>query len=155
MPVAQSSRRHRAWWSKKPYRIAIIGVVGGIVAAVAGAAVDGAFGSTTIVVQPTPAQSRQVTYPETTGGVAHTWSNYTIGGGQQGPLIGAYATVQVSCRIAGLPVKPDGNPWWYRVASAPWNENFYVSADAFYNNGRVTGSLVHTPWFDNRVPKCT
>jgi hypothetical protein len=101
------------------------------------------------------AQSRRVTFPETTGGVAHTWTNYTTGGGEQGPVIGAYATVQVSCRISGLQVKPDNNPWWYLVASAPWNDKFYVSADAFYNDGQVTGSLLNTPWFDKRVHKCT
>lgn len=155
MPVAQPPRRHRGWWSKKRYLVPIIGVAGAVVAATAAAAVTGAFGSTTIVITPTPDQSRQVTYPETTGGVAHTWTNYSTGGGEQGPLIGAYATVQVSCRIAGLPVKPDKNPWWYLVASSPWNGKFYVSADAFYNNGQITGSLVNTPLFDKQVRKCT
>jgi hypothetical protein len=154
VPVAQPPRRHRGWWSKKRYLAAIIGAVGAIAAAAVAAAVAGAFGSTTIVISPTPAQPRQVTYPETAGGVSHTWTNYSTGGGEQGPLIGAHATVQVSCRVSGLRVRPDNNPWWYQVASAPWNGKFYVSADAFYNNGQVAGSLLNTPWFDKRVRMC-
>jgi hypothetical protein len=31
----------------------------------------------------------------------------------------------------------DGNTWWSRIASAPWDNNFYVSADAFYNDGQT------------------
>jgi hypothetical protein len=90
---------------------------------------------------------------ETTGGSAHTWTNYANAGGTQGPSIGGGATVQVLCRVQGFQVS-DGNTWWYRVASSPWNNGYYVSADAFYNNGATSGSLLGTPFFDPNVPTC-
>jgi hypothetical protein len=93
------------------------------------------------------------TYAETTGGVAHTWTNYTNAGGTQGPTIAAYATVQIACKLQGFRVA-DGNTWWYRIASSPWNSQFYVSADAFYNNGQTSGSLHGTPFVDPKVRDC-
>jgi hypothetical protein len=48
----------------------------------------------------------------------------------------------------------NGNTWWYRIAQSPWNDNYYVSADAFYNNGQTSGSLAGTPWVDPAVPNC-
>ena len=35
----------------------------------------------------------------------------------------------------------DGDTWWYEIASSPWNNASYASADAFYNNGDTSGSL--------------
>lgn len=91
--------------------------------------------------------------PQTTGGVANTWTNYTNAGGQAGPRIARNQTVLVSCRLNGFQVA-NGNTWWYRIASEPWSNNFYVSADVFYNNGRTSGSLAGTPYVDERVPLC-
>ena len=93
------------------------------------------------------------TYSETSGGAANTWTNYTNAGGIQGPTIPGFTTVQIACKIAGFRVA-DGNTWWYRIASSPWNGQFYVSADAFYNNGATSGSLVGTPFVDPNVPTC-
>lgn len=93
------------------------------------------------------------THAETTGGDAHTWTNYTNAGGYEGPTIPSNATVQIACKIAGF-VVADGNPWWYRIASSPWNNAYYVSADAFYNNGQTSGSLQGTPFVDPNVPNC-
>ena len=93
-------------------------------------------------------------YPETSGGVAHTWSNYTNANGTQGQSVAGGETVGVSCKVTGFRVA-DGNTWWYRIASSPWDDNFYVSADAFYNNGQTSGSLANTPFVDNKVPDCT
>ena len=93
------------------------------------------------------------TYYETTGGVTHTWTNYTNAGGTEGPSIGSNATVQIACRLTGW-TAPNGNNWWYRIAASPWNGSYYVSADAFYNNGSTTGSLVGTPFVDPNVPLC-
>ena len=90
---------------------------------------------------------------ETTGGLANTWANYSHAGGQAGPQIPAFTTVQVSCRVHGFAVA-DGNTWWYLVASAPWSNVYYVSADAFYNNGATSGSLAGTPFVDSSVPVC-
>ena len=90
---------------------------------------------------------------ETTGGTANTWTNYTNAGGTHGPTIPANASVQISCRITGFRVA-DGNTWWYRIGSSPWNNLYYVSADAFYNNGQTSGSLHGTPFVDAAVPTC-
>ena len=92
-------------------------------------------------------------FNETTGGAANTWSNYTNAGGTQGPTIGAHVTVSIACKITGFRVA-DGNTWWYLVASSPWNSQFYVSADPFYNNGQTSGSLIGTPFVDSAVPTC-
>lgn len=93
------------------------------------------------------------TYNETAGGVSHTWTNYQDAGGSEGPSIGAGETVQVSCKVSGFAVA-DGNTWWYRIASAPWSNGFYVSADAFYNDGSTSGPLQGTPFVDPAVPTC-
>jgi hypothetical protein len=93
------------------------------------------------------------TYAETVGGVTHTWTNYGNAGGTQGPSIATSQTVQVACKVTGFRVA-DGDTWWYRVASSPWNGTFYASADAFYNNGQTSGSLHGTPFVDNNVPNC-
>jgi hypothetical protein len=38
-------------------------------------------------------------------------------------------------------VVQDGDPWWYRLASSPWNDRYYATSDAFYNNGATSGSV--------------
>ena len=100
-----------------------------------------------------PPPAAPTTYAETTGGVSHTWTNYTNAGGSEGPTIGSNATVQIACKVTGFRVA-DGNTWWYRIASSPWNNAYYVSADAFYNNGATSGSLHGTPFVDPVVPNC-
>ena len=92
-------------------------------------------------------------FAETTGGVAHTWTNYTDAGGTQGPSIGSNQTVQIACWVTGFRVA-DGNTYWYQIGSSPWDLNYYVSADAFYNNGETSGSLLGTPFVDPKVPEC-
>jgi serine/threonine protein kinase len=103
---------------------------------------------TTTTTRPKP-----VTYAETTGGPSHTWTDYLDAGGREGPTIRSGRTVQISCVVHGYEVA-DGNTWWYRIASAPWNNAFYVSADAFYNDGATSGSLLGTPFVDPAVPAC-
>jgi surface antigen len=102
---------------------------------------------------PPPPPPPSPTYAETTGGVTHTWTNYTNAGGTEGPSIPSNTTVQIACRLAGFRVA-DSNTWWYRIASSPWNGTFYASADAFYNNGQTSGSLLGTPFVDPAVPGC-
>jgi hypothetical protein len=101
----------------------------------------------------TPTAPPPQTWPETTGGAAHTWTNYTNAGGIEGPTIPAFTTVQIACKVTGFRVA-DGNTWWYRIASSPWSRNYYVSADAFYNNGATSGSLHGTPFVDPAVADC-
>jgi hypothetical protein len=102
---------------------------------------------------PTPSPSQPFSYAETVGGAAHTWTNYTNAGGTEGPSIAANQTVQIACKVTGFKVS-DGDSWWYRIAGSPWNNQYYVSADAFYNNGRTSGSLIGTPFVDSAVPEC-
>ena len=102
---------------------------------------------------PPPPPPPPPTWAETTGGVAHTWTNYTNAGGTQGPSIASNQTVQIACKIQGFRVA-DGNTWWYKIASSPWNGAYYVSADAFYNNGQTSGSLLGTPFVDPNVANC-
>ncbi len=92
--------------------------------------------------------------PETAGGAANTWTNYMNAGGNQGPTVGGGATIIIACKLHGFQVS-DGNTWWYQIASRPWNGGYYVTADAFYNNGQTSGSLQGTPFVDPNVPDCT
>ena len=108
--------------------------------------------SPTPTLAPTPTPT-PVTYAEKVGGVSHTWTNYANAGGSEGPSIAAYQTVQIACKMTGFAVT-DGNTWWYRIAQSPWNNQYYVSADAFYNNGATSGSLHGTPFVDSAVPNC-
>src|SRR3954470_21702249 len=91
------------------------------------------------------AQNPDGTFDETVGGNANTWTNYTNAGGSQGPTIPAFATVRIACVVQGFRVA-DGNTAWYQIASAPWSYAYFVSADAFYNNGQTSGSLHGTPF---------
>ncbi|MDA0183650.1 CHAP domain-containing protein [Solirubrobacter phytolaccae] len=93
------------------------------------------------------------TWNETTGGNANTWSNHLNAGGTQGPTIPAFTTVAISCKLPGFKVQ-NGNTWWYRIAQAPWSDQYYVSADAFYNNGQTSGPLAGTPYVDPAVRDC-
>jgi hypothetical protein len=61
-------------------------------------------------------------------------------------------TVQITCRATGW-TAPDGNNWWYEIA-APWSKNYWVSADAFYNNGETSGPLTEMPFYDPNVAVC-
>jgi hypothetical protein len=94
-----------------------------------------------------------VHYYETTGGATNTWTNYTNAGGSKGQTIPTRTTVEITCKLTGFAVA-NGNTWWYRIAQAPWSNAYYASADAFYNNGATSGSLVGTPWVDPAVPNC-
>jgi CHAP domain len=108
--------------------------------------------TTTSTTTPTPTPAPTY-HNETVGGVAHTWTNYSNAGGNEGPSIASNETVQIACKVTGFKVA-DGNTWWYRIASSPWDSNYYVSADAFYNDGATSGSLIGTPFVDPAVPNC-
>ncbi|MGO4341521.1 hypothetical protein [Pedococcus sp. 2YAF34] len=111
----------------------------------------GATSNTLTVGSPPPPPAQ--TWTETVGGDAKSWTNYTNAGGAQGPTIPAFTSVQIACALEGFRVA-DGNIWWYRIASSPWNSAYYVSADAFYNNGATSGPLTGTPFVDPAVAHC-
>ena len=104
---------------------------------------------------PTPPSTKSPTIPSETvsSSGADTWSNYLAASGTAGIKIAPYSTVSISCRVQGFKVS-DGDTWWYRISNPPWNNEFYVSADAFYNNGLTSGSLVGSPFFDPLIPLC-
>ena len=102
---------------------------------------------------PSLAGVEEETVTEVAGGPANSWSDYRIAGGNLGPGIPANVPIQVSCAVAGFRVA-DGNTWWYRLASSPWSDAFYATADAFYNNGQTSGSLIGTPFVDPAVRAC-
>jgi hypothetical protein len=111
-------------------------------------------------LSPTPSATRTVSsspgpnsYAEFAGADIHTWTDYSDAGGKPGPDVAPRTRVEVSCRIPGLRVS-DGDTWWYRIASPPWDNRFYASADPFYNNGKTSGSLIDTPRVDGMVPLC-
>ena len=110
--------------------------------------VDPAVPTARLAVPPAAIYARRPAAPPTPG------PNYTNAGGTQGPTIAGNQTVQIACEVTGFQVA-DGNTWWYQIASAPWNRAFYVSADAFYNNGATSGSLLGTPFVDPAVPQCS
>lgn len=93
------------------------------------------------------------TFTETVGGPTHTWTDYSDAGDTEGPTIPTGQSVQVACVVQGFEVT-DGNTNWYLIASSPWNNAYYASADAFYNNGATSGSLAGTPNVDPVVPAC-
>lgn len=111
------------------------------------------LGGTGVTSTTAPSQPAETTYAETTGSVVHTWTDYEDAGGTEGPEIPSNDTVQISCKIPGFAVA-DGNTWWYRIASSPWSNAYYGSADAFYNDGATSGSLQGTPFVDSNVPSC-
>jgi len=130
-----------------------------LAAAAAGAAAIGLTalgGDAKSQVEQTVERARQLdtTYEERTGGSARTWSDYTIAGGKAGPPINGSRTLRVTCRIRGFEVT-SGNQWWYLVASAPWRNDYFATADAFYNQRRTQGvDFTKTRFVDPGVPVC-
>jgi hypothetical protein len=92
------------------------------------------------------------TWTETTGTPAHTWADPVQLTGAGTPL-GPRQSVQVLCVVKGYIVQ-DGDPWWYRLASSPWDGRYYATSDAFYNNGATSGSVDDGVVVDDQVPLC-
>jgi transcriptional regulator with XRE-family HTH domain len=136
-PTPAPRHGRRRWWA------AVLPVA--VVAGLGGAFLAGAFRSA-------PARPT-VTWSETTGTPAHTWANATQLTGAGTPL-GPRQSVQVSCRVRGY-VVPDGDPWWYRLDSAPWKGHYYATSDAFYNNGAISGPVDTGVVVDEQVPLCS
>jgi hypothetical protein len=93
------------------------------------------------------------TVPEQQGsrGV-NTFLNYHNASGM-GPRIAPGAWVEVSCKVHDgtiASVNPDG--YWYRIASAPWNDQYYAPANTFMNGDPWGGPYSHNTDFS--VPEC-
>jgi serine/threonine-protein kinase len=94
------------------------------------------------------------TYYETTSSNgSNTWTDYHTAGGAEGTYVQPFTTIQITCRLTGYTIPQDGNPWWYRIAQSPWNNQFYASADNFYNNGQTSGPP-NSIFVDLNVPLC-
>ncbi len=84
---------------------------------------------------------------------ANTFTNpYNASG--IGQKIAANQWVEVSCKVHAPQIasaNPDG--YWYRIASAPWSNNYYAVANTFWN-GDVPGQRPYTHNTDMAVPNC-
>ena len=70
-----------------------------------------------------------------------------------GPFISPASWVQVSCKVYDptiQSVNPDG--YWYRIASSPWNNQYYSPANTFMNGDPWGGPYTHNTDFS--VPNC-
>lgn len=84
---------------------------------------------------------------------ANSFSNPHNASGM-GPRIEPYAWVDVSCKLHDPTIEsvnPDG--YWYRIASAPWNNAYYIAANTFWN-GDVPGQTSYTHNTDFAVRDC-
>ncbi|MFD8949572.1 hypothetical protein ACFV0B_12025 [Streptomyces xanthophaeus] len=114
----------------------------------------GADGPNPPPASPNPPPPAPAGRMETVGGLTHTWTEYSNAGGPEGPRIQPGASVLITCKLRGFAVA-NGNTWWYRIGSPPWNDAYYASADPFYNNGQTSGPVKGTPYVDEAVPDCT
>ncbi|MBL7491247.1 PKD domain-containing protein [Frankia sp. AgB1.9] len=80
-----------------------------------------------------------------------TFKNYSNASGD-GQRIAVHQAVEVSCRVQGFKVE-SGDTWWYKIASSPWNGEYYAPADNFYNNGATSGPD-NAVFVDASVPGC-
>ena len=82
----------------------------------------------------------------------NTFTNYHNASGV-GPRINPGQQVQVSCKVLDgtiVSINPDG--YWYRIASAPWNNQYYAAANTFLNGDPPGGPFTHNTDFN--VPNC-
>ena len=93
-------------------------------------------------------------WPEQQGSLgANSFTNpYNASG--MGPRVAAYQWVDIACKVYApqiVSANPDG--YWYRIASAPWSNAYYVVANTFWN-GDVPGQRPYTHNTDWAVPDC-
>ncbi len=89
---------------------------------------------------------------ETPNHPVNTFRNYHNASGL-GPAIPSGAWVDVYCKVYDPTigsVNPDG--YWYRIASPPWNGEYYSPANTFMNGDPYGGPYTHNT--DFAVPNC-
>jgi hypothetical protein len=112
-----------------------------------GGALSGAGSS-----NPPPAPPPTWREQETPNHPVNTFTNYHNASGM-GPPIAAGQWVDVYCKAYDptiVSVNPDG--YWYRIASSPWNGNYYSPANTFMNGDPYGGPYTHNT--DFAVPNC-
>ncbi len=90
---------------------------------------------------------------ETAFAKSKTFVDFVNAGGPFGASLSPGQVVQVSCRIRGFKVQ-DGDRWWYRLASPPWNGHYYATSDVFYNTPNTSGNPINGVQVDRRVRLC-
>jgi hypothetical protein len=93
------------------------------------------------------------TWTETAFTRSKTFADYVNAGYPLGAPLGPGQAVKVSCRVRGFKVE-DGDPWWYRLASPPWNGQYYATSDVFYNTSNTSGNPINGITVDTRVRIC-
>lgn len=127
-------------------------LVGGITASLAGVGItvtDGLIGAgiTTRGLKTFEEQAQTTN----SSGVTTFHDPFRFGG--QGPRILSGQRVEVVCRLYDPSTPASVEPgWWYLIASAPWNQQYYTPANS-YLNGDVPGGSSFTP-VDLGVPVC-
>lgn len=101
-----------------------------------------------------PVVAPRVTVPEqqATHGADTFLDPYRASG--KGTKIPANAWVEVSCKVHAPSIQsatPAG--FWYLIASAPWNDQYYAVANTFWN-GDSPGQYPYTHHVDYAVPDC-
>lgn len=93
------------------------------------------------------------TWTETAYSQAKTFADFVNAGYPLGASLSPGQAVQVSCRVRGFKVK-DGDTWWYRLASSPWNGHYYATSDVFYNTPDTSGNPINGIVVDTQVKLC-
>jgi len=105
--------------------------------------------SATTAACPQPPPTTYTEYTVNPNG-APTFTNPVNASGQ-GPNVPANTLVQVTCKLGFSPggtiasAFPDG--YWYKIASAPWNNQYWAVANVFWNGGLTINE-------DPNVPNC-
>jgi hypothetical protein len=99
------------------------------------------------------AQQPAKTWTETTFSDSETFADFVNAGYPLGAPLSSGEAVQVSCRVRGFVVQ-DKDPWWYRLASPPWDGRYYATSDVFYNTPTPTGNPINGIYVDKRVRLC-
>lgn len=95
------------------------------------------------------------TYTEQSGSHGSpTFQNYFNASGQ-GPTVPAMGYVEISCKVHPSSTIASANPdgYWYRIASPPWNNQYYAVANTFWN-GDTPGVTPYTHNTDFNIPDC-
>lgn len=93
------------------------------------------------------------TWIETPFTESKTFADFVNAGYPLGAILHPGQAVQVSCRVRGFVVE-DGDPWWYRLASPPWDGHYYATSDVFYNTRDTSGNPINGIVVDTRVRLC-
>ena len=108
---------------------------------------------TCVVLEAAPASASTYTEQQGSHG-GNAFSNYHNASGFGPRKINPNEYVQVSCKVYDpyiQSVNPDG--YWYRIASSPWDDNYYSPANTFWN-GDIPGHTPYTHNTDWAVPDC-